>query len=161
MRIAIISNFPYELDKDYDLKSNLSLRIRQELERVIRFTKPKVMLSGMNLGIDTMWAKLAIEHEVELLAVLPCIDQSAPWNEDKKQIYETILTTYSKIDIYYTSEEPYMTGCFERRNKWLIDNCDLLVAVFNNRPGIAHQCVTYANKQKRKTLFINPDKLKV
>lgn len=44
-----------------------------------------------------------------------------------------------------------------RPNKlWMVDNCDLLIAVHDGSPGGTANCVNYANQKNKKIININP-----
>ncbi len=47
----------------------------------------------------------------------------------------------------------------DKRNKWMVDNCDLLIAVWNGTSGGTANCVNYAKSINKQIIIINPNSL--
>ena len=43
------------------------------------------------------------------------------------------------------------------RNQWMVDNCELLIAVFDGTSGGTANCVNYAKSIRKNTVVINPN----
>ena len=58
------------------------------------------------------------------------------------------------------ADTTYQRGCFHIRNRYLVDNCDLLIAIFNGegKGGTAYT-VNYAMKQGKEIVILNPNTL--
>ena len=156
MKIAITGHRPNKLGNDYDLISNLVRHIKGELQSIINEHKPTQLISGMALGIDTLWAKLAIENNIPLLAALPCQNQDKMWPQKSKLIYKDILDNPLTTSHLVTDCE-YNSKCMQDRNIYMVDNCDLLVAVWDGASGGTGNCVRYANSVDKKIIIINPN----
>ena len=63
MRIAITGHRPNKLGNDYDLTGLLIQKIKVKLQEIINDKRPTHLISGMALGIDTLWAQLALENK--------------------------------------------------------------------------------------------------
>src|SRR5688572_1461344 len=142
MVLAITGHRPNKLGNDYDLTSDLILKIRHKLERIIVDKKPTTMISGMALGIDTLWAELALKHNVPLVAAIPCKGHSAKWPQRSVDRYMRILN-HHLTKMHFVSSEGYTNTCMQDRNKWMVDNADALVAVWNGSSGGTANCVKY------------------
>lgn len=44
----------------------------------------------------------------------------------------------------------------QKRNEWMVDNCDILIAVWDKSPGGTKNCVDYAESKKKQIIYINP-----
>ena len=114
--------------------------------------------SGMALGVD-MWAAelvLGLKEEfpdITLTAVIPCPEQAERWGEKLQVRYNGILTRCDKI---ITTSPRYETGCMLKRNRALVDMCDILVAVFDGSRGGTYQTVNYAKSRRKKTVMLTP-----
>ena len=114
--------------------------------------------TGMALGVD-MWCAEAvlrlreIHPEVRLNAVIPCRGQESRWSAREQQRYQKILAQCSKV---MCLSESYTKDCMMKRNRALVELCDLLVAVFDGKPGGTKFTVDYAAKLGRKTIVIPP-----
>ncbi len=115
-------------------------------------------LSGMALGIDTWCAEavLALKKlhpEIKLTAVLPCRGQEVRWSPADQQRYRNILAACDKV---MCLSDHYTRECMLNRNRALVDLCDILLAVYDGRPGGTAYTVEYARKVGRKVLVIPP-----
>lgn len=155
MKIAITGHRPNKLGNDYDLTSPLITEIKIRLQSLIDEHKPTHIISGMALGIDTLWALLAIENNIPLLAAVPCKNQDKMWVEKSKRLYRDILAN-SLTDAHYISTKEYTPDCMQVRNIWMVNNCDLLIAVWDGSSGGTGNCVKYAQKTKKPIVIINP-----
>ena len=119
---------------------------------------------GMARGIDTLCAETVLElkktyPQIKLCAVLPCPGQSDSWSLPDKEKYSDILDQCSEkvlISPYYTDT------CMLTRNRYMVDNSDRLIAVWNGyfRGGTAYT-VRYAKKQKKEIHLIRPGDMSV
>jgi len=111
-------------------------------------------ISGMALGIDMLCADLILELKkghpnIKLECAIPCLNQTAKWNDESKVSYDNILKLADKIT--YVSNCNYYNGCMAKRNKFMVDNSDMLIAVFNGSEGGTKQTIEMA---KNKNLII-------
>ena len=51
----------------------------------------------------------------------------------------------------------YTNGCLQKRNRYLVDNADIVLAVWNGTPGGTEYTVSYAKKKEKTLVIINPD----
>lgn len=114
--------------------------------------------TGMALGVD-MWCAEAVlrlrdsHPEIKLNAVIPCRGQEMKWSTQDQQRYHQILGKCSKV---LCLSESYTRDCMLKRNKALVELCDLLVAVYDGKPGGTKFTVDYAAGLGRKTIVIPP-----
>ena len=171
MKIAITGHRPNKLGNDYNLTSPLIKAIEKKLILVVHDYQPKYMISGMALGIDTLWAELAVKLGVPLIAALPFKGQHTAWPSKSQDRYWNLLKqanqihicdtnkTYTKFEDFLEADITEFTGSkMQKRNIWMVDECNLLVAVWNGTPGGTANCVNYAN-ETRKTIRIDPRNL--
>ena len=105
------------------------------------------MISGMALGWDTAWAIAALQCGISLHAAVPFQGQERKWPEAAQQRYRDILTRAAEVTV--VTPGGYSTAAMHRRNEWMVDNCDGLVALWNGSPGGTSACVNYAARVKR------------
>lgn len=158
MKIAITGHRPNKLGNDYTYQSDLSKKIIKVLQEQIDILKPTEMISGMALGIDTIWAVLAIKNNIPLHAAIPCEGHSNKWPQKSKDLYHRILQ-YKNCESVLVSEGHYTIWCMQARNRYMVDRCDFLIAVWDGTPGGTSNCVRYAEEQGKVILVINPKKL--
>lgn len=154
MKIAITGHRPNKLWNDYDLISPGMNKIKDELQHIINVCKPDALISGMALGIDTLWAKLAVENNIILHAYIPFKGQESVWTNKSKDLYYSLLE-YAKIKIY-CSDPGFAAYKMQIRNEQMVNDCDLLIAVWDGTSGGTANCVKYAEFVKNERIIINP-----
>lgn len=105
------------------------------------------VISGMALGWDQAIAQAAINMGLPFIAAIPCLDQEKLWPTDAQQYYHELLDRASKI--VHVTDVPYKAGCIDQRNRWMVDNCDMLLALWNGTLDGTHNCVIYAQAEKK------------
>lgn len=127
---------------------------------VIAMTQKGVMdfQTGMAQGIDLMCAEIVLglkKHiAVRLFCAIPCHDQYQGWNEEDIALYKRVLTEADGVT--YVSSGGYYEGCMQKRNRYLVDTAQFLIAVYDGQRGGTMSTVNYAKKKKRTVIIINP-----
>lgn len=137
-----------------ELRSQFAYQIRLLVNR--GYTD---FLSGMALGVD-VWAAEAVlalreKHTtLKLHCILPCIGQEKSWSDEAKGRYFSII---KRADSRVYTSRNYYKDCMLDRNKFMVDKCDLLFAVYGgiSRSGTS-ATINYARTQKREILILDP-----
>ena len=108
---------------------------------------------GGALGFDTMAAKCVIqkrmEHsDIQLIILIPCINQSDGWSDKEKNMYDYILS--SANEVIYVSDREYTPDCMQKRNRMLAELCDMLIAYASRHASGAGQTVRIAEKMGKR-----------
>lgn len=135
----------------------LKERLTKQIKKLIEDGADE-FYSGMALGVDMWAAEIVLELKKEypklkLTAVVPCPEQADRWSEEHKARYQSIL---DRCDKTITTSPSYTRGCMHKRNRALVDLCDVLIAVFDGTKGGTMQTVNYAKSKKRKIEIITP-----
>ena len=150
------SKLPFILDKNSEYYLNLYNAIKDEICRLVD-CGVTCFLTGMAQGIDLMCGEIILElkqiFDIHLFCVIPCEGQCYGWCEDDKQRYQKLL--YGASDIIYTSKE-YFKGCMMKRNRYLVDNAEYILAVYDGKQGGTGATIDYAKKKHRTIIIINP-----
>lgn len=118
--------------------------------------KPTKLISGMALGWDQALASAAIDCKIPFIAAIPFKGQESVWNYNSKKQYNELLEWAD--DIIYCSEPGYSAHKMQIRNEYMVDECDILLAMYDGTKGGTHNCVEYA-KSKNKQIINLYDKL--
>ncbi|MDD4002611.1 MAG: SLOG family protein [Clostridia bacterium] len=118
----------------------------------------KYFISGMAQGSDLVLAEIVIKlkqkyPDVFLECALPFRHQSKKWTEKFKSAYDSIINKCDKITII---SEKYTALCFMQRNKYMVDCCDIVIAVYDGKKGGTHFTCQYAQKKGRQIIILNP-----
>ena len=123
----------------------------------------EIFQCGMAIGADLLFAKAVLElkkecapYPVKFHAVIPCFDHDAKWWEADRAAFLEI--TEQADEVIYVSKTPYFNGCMAKRNRYLIDTCDELMAVFDGQQGGTMQTINYAKQKGKRIMMINPAK---
>ncbi len=133
------------LGSDFD--EELLYRVTQNLIK----TGTKKFLCGMAKGFDLKAAQCVLtlkkDYDITLTACVPCSNQQAFYSKKDKIIYEEII---NHCDEVITFAENYFNGCMQIRDRYLAENCDVLVCYLRKKSGGTYytvNCAKKANKQ--------------
>ena len=89
---------------------------------------------------------------------MPCPKQHVRWTLGQQRKYKDLLASAAE---FVMVSEAYDDGCMQRRNEWMVDRCDVLLAVWDGSSGGTANCVRYAERVGRTVVRINPRELGV
>ena len=103
----------------------------------------------MARGIDLWAAQIVLEKKKEnpdilLICVKPMDNQGYNFPEEDKKTYDMII---SLSDNVISTSESYSKNCYMKRNKYMVDHSDLLIAFVKNYRSGTGQTINYAKKQ--------------
>jgi len=141
-----------------DLKARVKKTIKEAINLGYRH-----FISGMALGFDMLCAEIVLDFKLEMSDIvlecaLPCKDQAKLWSSSQQLIWKKILSQADKIRCVY---ERYCDGCMEERNKYMVNNSSLVIALFDGKSGGTMKTVNYANKNGVKVIEIPPVQSKI
>ena len=105
------------------------------------------IISGMALGWDQAIAQAAINLEIPFIAAIPFLGQEKKWPESSQEIYRQLLAKAKTVTI--VSPGGYASWKMEKRNEWMVDNCDEIAALWNGTAGGTANCISYAASKKK------------
>lgn len=125
-------------DKAHDELTNVAIAYLQE-------AKPTKVISGMALGWDTALADAAVLLGIPLVAAIPFEGQESRWPIHSRARFNYLRSRATEEVI--VSEGGYAAWKMQVRNEWMVDNSDLVVALWNGTDGGTANCVRYAEKK--------------
>ena len=154
MKVAATGHRPNKLQNDYDGTGPMSKWIKKEINNILDKHSPTMLISGMALGVDMLFAEIAIERKLDLLAAIPCKGQEKVWPKKSQDRYNKILS-YENCEKVYVNEK-YSGWAMQQRNEYMVDSCGLLLAVWDGTTGGTCNAVQYAKKVNKEIIRINP-----
>lgn len=127
-------------------------RVCQETERLLKEINPSLCLSGMAIGYDQYAANICRILKIPYEAIIPFKNQEKLWSEEDKKRYNFLLKYAKEEKVLYESYAGNWQ--YQKRNEYLVHNCDVLIAAFNGKPSGTKNCIDYANKIGRKVIII-------
>lgn len=108
---------------------------------------------GMATGFDTAAAESLINYKknygITIVACIPCENQNETFSQKAKARYESILKNCDEEIIFSST---YFSGCMQQRDRYLVDNCDVLVSYLRRKNGGTFYTVNYAKSNGKKVI---------
>jgi len=148
---------PFKIDKSDLLYINFYKRayslIREQIECGNTY-----FICGMAQGADLLLARIVLRlktiySEVFLECALPFVCQSEKWTAKHKNLYDDILKQCDKVTVL---SECYRIDAYLKRNKYMVDNSDIVIAVFDGKKGGTKFTCDYALKKGKQLIVLNP-----
>lgn len=79
-------------------------------------------------------------------------------NERDRDIYYDVL---AKCDKETLLQKNYTSDCMQKRNEYMVDNSDYVIAVWNGKPNGTGNTVKYAKKKNKVVLLVNSQTLEI
>jgi uncharacterized phage-like protein YoqJ len=111
-------------------------------EKALREKLPSKVISGMALGWDQALAEAAARLSLPLIAAIPFVGQERLWPDESKKRYETLLQQATEKVV--VCEGGYSPSKMQIRNRYMVEKCDVLLALWDGSPGGTWNCVRYA-----------------
>ena len=138
----------------YKLPNPTYIHVCQEIEKALKEFKPDKCISGMCIGVDQWFANICVKLGISFIAAVPFVKQEVMWPEKSRIIYQKLLAKANEVVI--VSEGEYSAAKMQIRNEWMVDRCDLLLAIWNGTKGGTANCIDYAKKIGREIRYIAP-----
>lgn len=135
----------------------LKEKIRDAVEAVYQ-SGIRHYICGMALGCDMFFSEAVIalrdEHpEITLEVAIPCETQSQYWSEEDRNRYYYIM---AQCDYETLLQRHYSPDCMLKRNRYMVDNSSILIAVFDGSFGGTMYTFNYAKKRGLEVIHISP-----
>ena len=115
-------------------------------------------ISGMAEGVNLLAAELVLDLKwdypfISLECAIPFIGQQQRYYQNNYERYQRIIKRADKVTIL---SNQYFKGCLFERNKYMIDNSSILIAVFNGvKTGGTFQTIALAKKKNLEIWLVN------
>lgn len=106
--------------------------------------KPDSIISGGALGWDQALAWAAHYTYIPFTLALPFSDFWSKWPAKSQDELELLVSLADKV--VYVCEEGYAPYKMQKRNEWMVDNSDGVLALWNGSSGGTGNCIKYAMK---------------
>ena len=123
MVICVTGHRPDKL-YGYELSDWRYMVLKEKLKTILKENNCSEAISGMALGVDTVFALAVLElklegYPIQLHCAIPCQNQDKFWKQPDKDRYHMIL---EKADIVtMVTYAPYTPSCMQQRNEYMTD----------------------------------------
>ena len=141
----------------------LKEKLRSLIIRMIEEEGVTHFISGMAQGVDMYAAEIVLElkktyPDITLESAIPCETQAAKWNAAMRERYYGIAAQCDKETLLQTH---YTPDCMDKRNRYMVDQADVLTVVWDGSPSGTGKTVRYAHQQGKSVTVIDPVSLDV
>lgn len=156
-------SLPYGYNEQDPQCIKLRMVIWNLMNKLIKENLVTHFISGMALGIDQMCAEMVIalrdkNPEVTLECAIPCEEQAVKWTEPQRDRYFWIAERCDKETLV---QHHYDKDCMQKRNRYMVDSSEIVIAVWNGKPSGTGNTVRYAQEKGKTILVINPETLSI
>ena len=151
--------FPFAYGKDERKHKEYLKQLRQKILLAINEYGVNYFVSGMAIGVDMDFAEMVIalrdaeNYPIKLECAIPCHNQTLKWSKADILRSNEILKCADSVNLI---SERYTTECMLKRNRYMVDKSDIVIAVFYGiEKGGTWHTINYAQKNKKLIEFIN------
>lgn len=149
---------PWRFNEEDERCKTMKATLRTEIEKAIKGGY-KTFICGMALGFDMICAEEVLDFkekypDIKLIGALPCKTQDIKWQENDRKHYQNLLNRLDDIRCIY--DEYIGAECMLERNRYMVDNSSLMIALFNGLSGGTKSTINYAQKQGLEVKIIKP-----
>lgn len=148
---------PFGFDEADERCVDFKLRLYNTIESLID-QGYKHFISGGALGMDMFAAeavlKLKAQHpEITLEMVSPFDEQTAKWEPQYQQRHDRL---FDQADMVTATGHQYTKSAMFIRNRYLVNNADVLLAAYDGQPGGTQMTIKYAKQMGVQICLIPP-----
>ena len=135
------------------LKEHL-LRTEVAIRKFLEERKPDKVISGMAQGVDMFAFEHAYELGIPVIAAVPWWGHGNNWPKVHREEYIDNLDKAAEV-VVVSEVEMFVPWVYQKRDEWMVDRCDLLVAVWDGVDGGGtYNTIQYAKKIGRPIEFL-------
>lgn len=149
---------PWRFNEEDERCKLMKRSLRAEIEKAFQ-RGYKIFLCGMALGFDMICAETVLSlkkqyADIKIIGILPCMNQDCKRTEKERKRYRKLLDKLD--DIHYLYREYIGRECMLERNRYMVNNSSLMIALFNGLSGGTKSTIMYAQKQGLDIVIIKP-----
>ena len=148
---------PWRYDEEDPRCRLLKIKLYDVVD-ALYFSGIRHYICGMAKGCDMFFAeavlKLKREHDdVTLEAAIPCRTQTMRWDKSDVGRYKKLM---KQCDYTTFLQNEYTRDCMFKRNRYMVDNSAVVVAVYDGKSGGTAFTVRYADRNNKEIIEIHP-----
>ena len=185
LKISFTGHRPNKLG-GYQWGNKIQKEISKEIEKnilgIIERTEEKeiVFYSGGAIGVDQIAFEVVdglkeviwfINEDITIKnnIAIPFKDQDSLWRINDKERYKSqkkradnviYVDTEKGYEVSGTEEGKYDARKMQKRNEYMVDNSDILIAVFDGSKSGTKNCIDYAKEHNKEIIIIDLNKIK-
>ena len=136
--------------------------LQTELLALLSELRPSSVLSALAAGTDQMFAAVALQLGCRLVSVLPFEGYEDLFEGDSRRMFRFLreASDVERLSLNMPDEQAFLEA-----SRYIVDHCDVLVAVWDGEPaeglGGTADVVSYARSRARQMFWIEPRTRKI
>ena len=151
-------HLPFGMNENDDRCVKLKEALKEQIINLIEAEDVTYFITGMALGVDLYAAEIVLDLKacypnITLESAIPCETQAVKWSMAQRERYYDIAAQCDKETML---QSHYSPDCMGKRNRYMVDHADVLIAVWDGSPSGTGKTVRYAHQQGKSVITINP-----
>lgn len=138
----IIAGTGHRPDKLGGYDPHTTKRVLEFATQVLQYHQPSTVITGMAQGWDMAMAQAAVNLGIPFHAYVPFHGQEQVWPSATRLYYKALLRLAQHVIV--VTDGGYSKAAMQARNQRMVDDCDLLLALWNGSKGGTENCLLYA-----------------
>ena len=131
-------SLPFGFDESDKRCTSLKSVMRDQIVALIENEGVTHFITGMALGVDMYAAEIVLDLKskyphITLESAIPCETQAIKWSVASRERYYNIA---AKCDKETMLQREYTSDCMDKRNRYMVDHADYILAVWNGCPSV-------------------------
>ena len=144
-RVCFTGHRPEKLHYEEKVVKKL---LREQIEKAIA-DGYKTFITGMARGIDLWAGEIVLDlkksyKDIHLICALPHPNFEKKWQLADRMKYHSVL---KKADLQRTICPSFSMGAYQKRNIWMVDKSNRVIAAYNGEKGGTKNTIDYAGSQ--------------
>lgn len=151
--------FPYKYGVDEPKHEYFLEQLKEKIIRAYREYGVTNFISGMAIGVDLDFAETVLNlrdtenYPFSLECAIPCRNQTLKWSSADIKRYDRLLARADSVNLI---SEHYTPECMLKRNRYMVDKSDIIIAAFNGiEQGGTWYTIKYAKSKNKIIELIN------
>ena len=151
-----LQHLPFGMNEDDARCADLNETLKEQIINLIEAENVTHFITGMALGIDLYAAEIVLDLKarypnITLESAIPCETLAVKWSMAQRERYYDIAARCDKETML---QSRYSPDCMDKRNRYMVDHADFIIAVWDGRPSGTGKTVTYARGRNGKSIIV-------
>jgi uncharacterized phage-like protein YoqJ len=150
MKLAVTGHRPAKLGGESD--NPIRAYIKQAIDEVLIRFQPEVVITGLAMGVDQWTADICAHNDIPYIVALPCDGVATDWLPIDKAEFHRLLRQARSVHVEEAGGLASDPALINRRNRWIMRNCDTLLAIWDGSPGGTRSMIELASEFRREII---------
>ena len=151
------ASLPWKYNEDCEFCLLFKERLKKFFVKLVELGYSK-FISGLAMGFDIIATEILIKlksegYDIFIEGAVPCLNQTRGWKNDYIKRYQNVLDSLDKVT--FTSNYAFFEGCYQIRNRYMVDNSDLIVGCQIKKSAGTKSTLEYAQKLKKNIIILS------